>query len=565
MARKSSKKSKSLFDKQSTKGGWQINNIAEQKKSGSGSFLLFLLLVIGIALIGGSFLLSSGDKIISISSTEDKSDNNGKIVHVTGELNSATFKDPMFQISHTGIGLNRIVEIYQWVESGGTYNKEWKSEIIVLQNDSAASEVHSNPSEMPFFSESWKVDKIKFGSFELSESLEKKVITYKPMQLTEEDFAKLNEHGQKAFKLFEGKYFFGVDPNVPKIGDLRVSFEAASVEKYTILAKQQGNTLVGYTGDAGLIEEARIGTVDLKTMSSAIESSDNSLLTWILRIAGAGALLLSVIIAVFGKKKTLTNMNSLKPVVNLSSNNPYKTAETSSQKESEDSSKQSDDFSNYDDDFAEELQPVAYATGGYSVAPARSETVSVDSLESDFQSPKNASSDISDFIPYNDEDGIESGVEVISGDDFYTPVSAGDNDGLDSTLKYQDSDIPDRIEIVETSNLTADSHGIKTLDVPESLGDGGIAWEASTIDSGLEPEPFIVEEVRDLPHPQDFQTTSSNEGHELKANEGEENSSSVMDFVSKNISQDFKTSTTTETDSNLNIKEENYKDTSFKP
>ena len=76
MARKSPKKSKSLFDKQSTKGGWQINNPAEQKKSGSGGFLLFLFFVIGVALIAGSFFLSSGEKIVSITPSESKPDNN---------------------------------------------------------------------------------------------------------------------------------------------------------------------------------------------------------------------------------------------------------------------------------------------------------------------------------------------------------------------------------------------------------------------------------------------------------------------------------------------------------
>jgi hypothetical protein len=528
MARKSPKKSKSLFDKQSTKGGWQISNTVEHKKYASVSFLLFLFLVIGITLIAGSFLLSSGEKIISISSSDNKSDNNGKIVHVTGELDSSTFKDPMFQISHTGIGLNRIVEIYQWVESEGAYNKEWKNEIVVLQNNSAAAEGHSNPSEMPFFSESWKVDKIKFGTFEISESLQKKIISYKPIELTQDDFAKLNEHGQKAFKLFEGKYFFGLDPNLPNIGDLRVSFEGASADKYTILAKQQGGTLTGYSGDSGLIEEARLGVVDLKSMSSALETSDNTLLQWILRVAGGVFLLLSAIVTIFGKKKTLTNMNSLKPAVHLPNANPYKTEETRTPKEPNKPVMENDNFSNYDDEFAEEITPDSNVDN-YNAVPAISQTASVDSFESGFQSPKNFSANEDGFTPYNSEGDFEVGVEVIGADDFYQKPSTVDNANLNSVSNHQDYNIPDRIEIVGSSNE------MKSLSVPETFDEGAIDWQTSEIKQDSEMDDFQIEEIIDLPHPKDFQTA-------ISVNPRKEGSPSVMDFVSKNSPQEVKES-----------------------
>jgi hypothetical protein len=275
-------------------------------KSGSKKrlFIGIGVIILSIIIFIASSFLPSGIDIPTVNPGSPSPQNNNKLVHLTGDVSSKEFTDPMFQITAAGTSLERIVEMYQWVEENGEYKKEWKNELIALSGDKVEQNGYKNPPEMPFFSEKWTVEEVKIGGFSLAPSLAKKVSIPKELTLDNSDFSKLNSDGQKAFKLHNGKYFFGLSPNTPRIGDLRVGFKTSPAGTVSILAKQQGGMLTAYRSENGVIEKAFPGTRNAETMSANIDLGGSPIIPWIVRAIGLIILVAGVLIIVMkGSKK----------------------------------------------------------------------------------------------------------------------------------------------------------------------------------------------------------------------------------------------------------------------
>ncbi|MBP5638011.1 MAG: hypothetical protein J6X55_00905, partial [Victivallales bacterium] len=136
--------------------------------------------------------LSEGkSNVISVEPSSIDSANEGKLVHVTGDLvTTDILQDPFFGISENAIRLERTVEIYQWDESsssktekklgGGTqtvttysYSKKWCREPVNSENfhDENARRQYVNIGVLPYQNESMLATNVTLGAFRFSEEL----------------------------------------------------------------------------------------------------------------------------------------------------------------------------------------------------------------------------------------------------------------------------------------------------------------------------------------------------------------------------------------------------------
>ncbi|MBM3622994.1 MAG: hypothetical protein FJX20_20120 [Alphaproteobacteria bacterium] len=232
----------------------------------------------------------------------------GKLVHVAGDLKLAgPVADPEFGVSATVIKLVRKVEMYQWKEEsrqekrtnvGGsqetvttyTYVREWSEK----RNDSSRFKQpggHGNP-EMRYQSRANVAPSASLGAFQLTAETLGQVSGGERLPVDQARLQQLRQRLGNNVHLRDGTIYVGVDPDSPRIGDLRISFEQVTAEQLTVIARQAGSGFGRYQTKAGdqLLIVAK-GVVPAAQLFSQAQAA-NSTLTWILR--GVGAVLMFV-------------------------------------------------------------------------------------------------------------------------------------------------------------------------------------------------------------------------------------------------------------------------------
>lgn len=282
------------------------------KSAGKNIAVGGVVAALGVVLMLFSGLFASDSDIPKASPASINTDNNSKLIYISGKLSGQKFTDSLFLVSAEGISLERIVEMYQWVEESDELEKRWEKELIVSPSDESESGDIKNPTEIPFLSDKWAVDDVKLGIFNLSPSIESKAVSVVEIKLQDEDFNKLNEHGRNAFKLHNGKYYYSIDPEKPRIGDLRIRFVKKESGIVTILAKQQGNRLMAYKSDDAVIEKVMAGNVPLESISRNIDIGGSVFFVWIVRILSLIMIVVGVLLAL-GKLNKKPDEGALSP------------------------------------------------------------------------------------------------------------------------------------------------------------------------------------------------------------------------------------------------------------
>ena len=203
---------------------------------------------------------------------------NGKPVHVVGEVSGQDFTDPLFNITYHGLALQRVVETYQY--SADNQEMRWSADIIKDKEE-------KNPIDVLIPVEHWDVEHITLGVFEISDTIKQTLTQLNPpklIPLTEAYFAKLSEDGQKALKLFDNHFYFGVNPSTPEIGDIRVQFMGIESPTLSIVAQQQNAALKPFMYLGNPIERVVLGTQNVLQMTSDITIKQYPSLAWILRL-----------------------------------------------------------------------------------------------------------------------------------------------------------------------------------------------------------------------------------------------------------------------------------------
>lgn len=262
----------------------------------------------------------------------------GKLVYATGFANTEdSLIDAQFGIGATAIGLSRDVEYYQWVEHsqqqrkdklGGkeeiittyTYTKEWTNGPVQSSNFHDPTYQKNNFVLTTADAESWRAEKVTFGAFLLNEQQIRSISGYEPLALSL-DSATLDtwnkevrqvlsrENGSKTDTLQlihvnNNELYYGISPNSPAVGDVRITWTKVMPAKVTIIAKQKDNTFTSFKAKNGKTFSTLVmGTRDASEIYEG-EHEANHMIMWILRLVGV-LLVIIGLKGIFGILETL--------------------------------------------------------------------------------------------------------------------------------------------------------------------------------------------------------------------------------------------------------------------
>ncbi|HEY6071761.1 MAG TPA: TMEM43 family protein [Chthoniobacterales bacterium] len=257
-----------------------------------------------------------------VEADEFDSDNDGELVHVTGDTASdQTLRDPIFGITSPGIRLNRDVRVFAWTEKESsssstsatgskttkktyTYEKKWVSS-LPKSNHFKQPEGHENPSELKYRSTSFQADKVTLGDYTLDPELAGKLTNAKSVPL-EEESVKLPEDAQ----ISGDAIYVGTDPANPAIGDLKITETVVPTGPASVVAGQGPKERLAPFGtkageSVGLIEP---GTKTAAEMFATARAA-NKTFTWVARLGGFLLLLFGFLLFL----SPLSTMSSIVP------------------------------------------------------------------------------------------------------------------------------------------------------------------------------------------------------------------------------------------------------------
>lgn len=228
--------------------------------------------------------------------------NEGRLLHVSARVDGApAIDDSKLGVSVDGLGLRRIVEMYQWQESrhtreekklgGGSetvteykYAMDWDDD-PVDSSDFRHPGMHENPTEWPLQSEKFQAQTTTMGAFTLATATRAAVGNWRKLE------PQAAIRFPQAFEAFRhvggGTLYQGAGPEQPEVGDVRVRFEFQPEAQFSIVARQSGNELDSYTtrnGRSVLLVES--GAVPADKMFEGAQTR-NSFITWVVRAGGA--------------------------------------------------------------------------------------------------------------------------------------------------------------------------------------------------------------------------------------------------------------------------------------
>ncbi|MBB4065876.1 TMEM43 family protein [Gellertiella hungarica] len=274
-------------------------------------------------------LVEGAGLVVDVDSAAPDQANEGKLVHISGPVvPGGLVEDSEFGIVADGaVGLNRSVEMYQWVEKqeshtdkqlgGGeettttyTYSKEW-SDRPVDSSRFKKPDGHENP-EMPISSQNFEVSDAKVGGFTIRGEDIAPLGEASPVRMTEENIDAFNAYfgDSRPVKLSQGGIYAGSNPSSPSVGDLRITYSRGDLKEASFVGKQNGEGLGPYTASNGHdIFLSAAGKVPAAQMFKDAEDL-NVIITWLIR---AGGLLLMF----FGFAMTFSILSVLADIVPL--------------------------------------------------------------------------------------------------------------------------------------------------------------------------------------------------------------------------------------------------------
>ncbi len=279
-------------------GEKNMNDTVTRKKSNGGIIAGLLFVIIGIILLWfnegrtvktAETIDEAQTQYIDVSSTKINSNNNGKLIATNGklELPSSGVTDTYFDVTVPSAKLTRTVEMYQWKESCKTdnngnercsYSKQWSDELI--NSNSFANPNYSNPSTMPYSSDTYYAQNVKLGAYNVNSDLLNQLNTNTKVTVTD------NQNSMRAGLNASGYYYTNVQNNNPQIGDVRISFSYSNASNVSILAIQSNNTFTPFESTNGYsIYELQEGIMDGKEILNKL-TNENNTLKWVLRLIG---------------------------------------------------------------------------------------------------------------------------------------------------------------------------------------------------------------------------------------------------------------------------------------
>lgn len=228
--------------------------------------------------------------VVSIENSPIHDKNNNKLIHTFGKANTHNIlNDNFFGVVENAIKLHRVVEMYQWKETTrrtkrGRYykhHKEWSNKLIDSSNF-RRPEGHENPASMPYVSKELVATKVTLGAFDLSKSFINEMDTYYDYPLSQNNFNAMDNKLRQSFKLHNGQYFSGNNPDDPQIGAIRIYYRIINPQEVTVVGKQTNSLIDSYFLTNGNITLLEYGVMESDAIFTSAEK-DNMLETWGMR------------------------------------------------------------------------------------------------------------------------------------------------------------------------------------------------------------------------------------------------------------------------------------------
>lgn len=257
--------------------------------------------------------LQEGEKsVISVDAATVNPANQGKLVFISGQAaTDEVLTDETFGVRVNGLKLSRHVEMYQWDEDrstdshkkigGGTstettyrYHREWSSS---LNNSGSFHEQsgHQNPQSMPFSDQQFIAQRARIGAFTLNDEALKEIDGHQSPDLSAMPLKAID--GSKP-QIASGKLFIGKNPNMPAVGDVRITYTYTPLGVVSVVGRQVGSTLEPYRASNGRAYElAKFGNYSAQELFKEAEEK-NELTTWLIR--GGGLLMMWIGICLMG-------------------------------------------------------------------------------------------------------------------------------------------------------------------------------------------------------------------------------------------------------------------------
>ncbi len=257
-------------------------------------------------------------RVVSVDSAVLDPQNEARLLHINGPLVlAAPLADVALGVVAPAqtVRLERKVEQFAWIEDkqtttdtklGGGQEKTTQYTYHLDWTDAPASgaefripDGHMNP-PMPITSRVVRQPEGVIGAFTVNDEISD-LGGATPVLLNAgqaQEVARALSLEQPA-KLVAGQIVFGADVTVPQLGDIRVSYQASTIDAASVVGVQRGDTLVPFTAQNGrkiyLVEEG------LRTAEEMFQTAvaSNTFKTWMLRI-GLMVLLFLGFKALFG-------------------------------------------------------------------------------------------------------------------------------------------------------------------------------------------------------------------------------------------------------------------------
>lgn len=247
------------------------------------------------------------DTAISVPSDNVSTENNGKLVVTSGDLNviDDEVMDQNFNVGIKTPVLRRVVEMYQWEENETetsdnsvryTYTRDWSEKLI--DSSYFHDSMHENPTSKLYDNDIFTAGQVKIGNFELSEGEKASLETDKELDLSAvttlpDGFTKYDKYITNA-----------PDMQNPSVGDIRIYYEYNDWTSATVLAVQNNNTFTPYTSKAGKsVDRVFEGTRSKDDVVDQM-TAENDILKWTFRIVG-------ILLVVIGYMALLNPLNDL--------------------------------------------------------------------------------------------------------------------------------------------------------------------------------------------------------------------------------------------------------------
>ena len=283
----------------------------------------FVGVLIGLLMVPGSCLLIAWNEYRTIHRTqgliqaekvvaempspfEPAPELEGRLVHVSGNATTEEFlQDGQFDLGRKALRMERIVEMYQWVErkdsktrdklGGGKetvttyeYNKKWHRDRVNSEAFEQPSG-HSNPHPR-YDSTSLYTTQAMLGVFHLRSDLITQLNSWRDVPLEESVLLSKLNATEKSHHKVDGAYLYyspeTPSASEPKVGDIRIQFRMVEPMTVSLLSKPKGTEFEPFkTGNGETVESIAAGQLTAVEMFNSLKFENTALAT-ILRLLG---------------------------------------------------------------------------------------------------------------------------------------------------------------------------------------------------------------------------------------------------------------------------------------